>query len=149
MVLPGVSRGIKKKQKTGSYQSRFVLRVQGLRGGNRRCFRFPVLTPGGRVKGLGGRVDLARTVLPRVSTGIEKEQKTGSYQSRFVLRVEGLRGGDGRCFRFPVLIAGGRVKGLGGKVLPGSIPLSFPSRTTEPPSRTRPLGGGDRGGGGG
>ena len=80
---------------------------------------------------------------------MKKKQKTGSYQSRFVLRVEAFRGGDGRCFRFPVLTVGGRVKGLGGKVLPGSIPFSFPSRTTEPPNRTRPLGGGDRGGGGG
>ena len=49
-----------------------------------------------------------------------------------------MRGGDGRCFRFPVLTAGGRVKGLGGKVLPASITFSFPSRTTEPPNRTRP-----------
>ena len=87
MVLPGVSRGIEKKQKTGSYQSRFVLRVEGLRGGNGRCFRFPVLTAGGRVKGLGGKVDLARTVLPGVSRGIEKKRKLvltspGSYSGR-------------------------------------------------------------------
>ena len=59
-------------------------------------------------------------MLPGASRGIEKKQKTGSYQFRFLLRVEAFRGGDGRCFRFPVLTVGGRVKGLGGKVLPGS-----------------------------
>ena len=68
MVLPGASRGIEKKKKTGSYQFRFLLRVEAFR------------------------------------VGME-----GASGSRLLPRMEGFRVYEGRCFRVSVLSSGGRV----------------------------------------
>ena len=77
-MLPVVSRGIEKNEKTGSYKSKFLLRVEGIRVWDRKVLPGPGSYPGR--KGL--------------EFGME-----GASGSWFLPRVEGFRVWGGRCFR--------------------------------------------------